>query len=245
MKIPASKTFEPAPEFTGRAVCVDVTDLKKVTGEYGEQEVFKLIFEIDKLRDDGKPWTVWSRRFTPTLAEKSNLRKFLRQWYGRDLNKKELENFDTEELVGKSAIITITHDTGGDGAIYANIALCQPLRNEEPLTPSEHYVRLKDRGKADFDPEGKESNRSYKQTGTITKEASEHGLVKVHVGNNKGLELRDLSREQIEKLDDNWRAKEFAKKDKPTADDKRLAAALQKYREEWTKAEEPEDDVDY
>jgi hypothetical protein len=55
--------------------------------------------------------------------------------------------------------------------------------------------------------------------------------VKVHVGKCKGLELRDLAAEQVRALVEHWLpgAKANAK---PSADDKRLIAAL-----EWWQAE--------
>jgi len=48
MKIQAnSSKFEACPEYTGRAVCVDVTPLRKQQSAYGERDVFKLVFEVD------------------------------------------------------------------------------------------------------------------------------------------------------------------------------------------------------
>jgi hypothetical protein len=86
MKIPVKNSnFESCPEFTGKAVCVDVTPLRKRQGQYGEQDVFKIVFEVDLDRDDGSRFCVWSRNFTPTIGEKSNLRKFIRGWLGRDM----------------------------------------------------------------------------------------------------------------------------------------------------------------
>ena len=67
------------------------------------------------------------------------------------------------------------------------------------------------------------------------------GATKIHVGKCKGLEVRDLSPEQVGALIANWlpMAKANAK---PTADDKRLIAAL----ESWQAAQKPaEDDVPY
>jgi hypothetical protein len=49
--------------------------------------------------------------------------------------------------------------------------------------------------------------------------------VKVHVGKFAGMELRDLQIEDITKLASNWLPTHEANK-KPSADDKRLAAAL-------------------
>jgi hypothetical protein len=65
--------------------------------------------------------------------------------------------------------------------------------------------------------------------------------VKIHVGKCKGLELRDLSADQVQALVANWlpTAKANAK---PLADDKRLMAAL----EWWVGEQEKEtDDVPY
>jgi hypothetical protein len=111
MKIKSnSSNFEPCPEYTGRAVCVDVTPLKKQQSDYGEREVFKIVFEVDATRPDGSRFLVWSRNFTPTLNEKSNLRKFLKGWLGRDLTKEELDGFDTESLIGKPANMVVVHE---------------------------------------------------------------------------------------------------------------------------------------
>ncbi len=42
-----SSNFESCPEFTGKGVCVDVTPLRKQQSQYGERDVFKLVFEVD------------------------------------------------------------------------------------------------------------------------------------------------------------------------------------------------------
>ena len=145
MKIKANNTnFEPCPEFTGRAVCVDCTPPKKQQSQYGERETIKLVFEIGIEREDGSFFCAWSRPFTPTLNEKANLRKFLRGWLGRDLSKQELEDFDTEALIGKTGQIVVVHEHK-DGETYANIVACTPDKSSEPLAASGKYVRVKDR----------------------------------------------------------------------------------------------------
>ena len=68
-----------------------------------------------------------------------------------------------------------------------------------------------------------------------------HAAVKIHVGRCKGIELRDLSPEQVQALIEHWlpTAKALVK---PLADDKRLMAAL----EWWAAKQEMEnDDVPY
>src|ERR1041385_2060410 len=70
--------FEACPEFTGKGVCVDVTPLRKQQSQYGERNVFKIVFEVDAEKEEGGRYCVWSNNFTPTLNEKASLRKFLR-----------------------------------------------------------------------------------------------------------------------------------------------------------------------
>src|SRR5204863_8109215 len=83
MKIKSgSSNFEPCPEYTGRGMCVDVTPPKKQQSQFGERDVFKVVFETTIEREDGSRFCTWSRNFTPTLNEKANLRKFLRGWFG-------------------------------------------------------------------------------------------------------------------------------------------------------------------
>ncbi len=242
MKIKANdNTFEPCPEYTGRAVCVDVTPLKKQPSQYGERDVFRVVFEIDMPREDGSRFCAWSRNFTPTINEKAAFRKFLRGWLGRDLTEAELEDFDTETLIGKPAQLVVVHEHK-DGATYANIAACTPFKSGEPLVAGGKYVRLKDR-QAKPAPNGTSvpgatgsANSGYRR---VEQPASvgpvDHAAVKVHVGRCKGLELRDLSQEQVQALADNW-LPGAKQNEKPTADDRRLIAAL----EWWAAKQEPE-----
>jgi hypothetical protein len=224
-----NSNFEACPEFTGKGVCVDCTPLRKQQSQFGEREVFKLVFEVDMDRDDGGRYCVWSRNFTPTLNEKANLRKFLRGWLGRDLTKEEMEDFDTESLIGKTAQLVVVHEHKDDET-YANIAACTPDRSGAPLKPTGKYVRVKDRA-----PEAggqKAEGGSYRRAQQPAGDAEDLSATKVHVGRCKGLELRDLAPEQVNAIMEKWlpTAKANAK---PSADDKRLIAAL-----EWWQAEQ-------
>ena len=235
MKLSTSNTkFENCPEFTGRAVCVDITPLRKRQGQYGEQDVFKAVFEVDMDKEEGGRYCVWSRNFTPTLNEKANFRKFLRSWFGRDLTEDELKDFDTDSLIGKPAQVVVVHEFK-EGETYANIAACTPHKNGEALKPTGKYVRVKDRpGKDGGD--GK-SEGGYRRAEQAAGDAEDLGATKIHAGRCKGLELRDLSPEQAQALMDHWlpTAKANAK---PLADDKRLMAAL----EWWAAKQEKEND---
>lgn len=223
-----NSNFEPCPEYTGRAVCVDITPLKKQQSQFGEREVFKVVFETQLERDDGSRFCAWSRNFTPTLNEKANLRKFVRGWFGRDLTKAEMDDFDTESLVGRSAQIVVVHEHK-DGETYANIVACTPDRSPEPMAPCGKYVRVINR-QAGPAPTGAGTpggggGGGYRRAQGVAAPTVEHAAVKIHVGRCKGLELRDLAPEQVEALIANWLPTAKANP-KPLADDRRLMEAL-------------------
>ncbi len=249
MKIPTSSSnFESCPEYTGKAVCVDVTPLRKWQSQYGEQDVFKIVFEVDLERDDGSRFCVWSRQFTLSLGDKANLRKFLRGWNGRDMTKEELANFDTDYLIGKGAQVVVVHEHKDD-QVYANIVACTPDKSGAPLKPCGKYVRVQDRplkdGRAQAAGGGSATSGGYRRAEQPNDPDEDLGATKIHVGRCKGLEVRDLAPEQVQALIDNWLpgAKASAK---PLADDRRLMIAL-----DWWAAKnaeskpDPNDDVPY
>jgi hypothetical protein len=236
--------FQPCPEYTGSAVCVDVTPLKTVQTQYGPKEKFRFVFEIGETKDDGTPWCVWSAPFTPSYHENSALRPFLRKWMGRELTAEETKTFDTEDLLGRPAHITVIHEHS-DGEVYANIALIQPDKAAQPLTPSGKFVRMKDRPPKDGQS-ATAGQGGYRRTEQPAAGGGDLLATKIHVGRCKGLEVRDLSPEQVGALISNWlpTAKANAK---PTADDKRLIAALEAWQaaQGGTATKEDEDDINY
>ena len=242
MKIKTNNShFEACPEFTGKGVIVDVTPLRKQQSQFGERDVFKVVLEVDMARDDGTPYCVWSKNFTPTLNEKSNLRKFVRGLFGRDLTKAELEDFDTESLIGKPAQLVVVQEHK-DGETYANIMACTPDKSGAPLKASGKYVRVKDRPPKDGP--GARPQGGYRRAEPAGDTGSDLGATKIHVGKCKGLEVRDLSPEQVGALIQNWlpTAKANAK---PTADDKRLIAALDAWQAARAGTAAEDDNVPY
>jgi len=224
---------------------VDMTPLRKQQSQYGERDVFKGVFEVDAERDDGTPYCVWTKNFTPSLNEKSNFRKFVRGLLGRDLTKEEMADFDTESLIGKTAHLVVVHEHK-DGETYANIAACTPDKSGEPMKASGKYVRVKDRppreagGYRRAEPLKAEGGTRNAESG------NDLGATKIHVGKCKGLEVRDLSPEQVGALIANWLP--AAKSNpKPLADDKRLIAALEAWQEAQaaTATKEDDDNINY
>lgn len=260
MKITATPKFEPCPEYHGRAVCVDVTEPKQIQTEFGPKNVFRIVFEIDLERNvkiDGKDevqrWAVWSRGFTESLGERAALRKFLKDWFGRDLNAEELAGFETENLIGKPAFLIISHTTEGNEA-YANIHAITPDKSGNPLQPSGKFIRKKDRD-AKKDVGHRQTQSPASSTSPLPGSGPAAGsnqppsswtATKVHVGRFKGTELRELAPDSIDALVTHWLPTAKANP-KATADDRRLVAALETYVEQKTAAApEPEpDEVPY
>ena len=241
--------FTPCPEYTGRAVCVDVTPPETVQTDWGPKDKFKLVFEVEAEREDGTRFAVWSMGFTTTLNEKANFRRFIKQWYGRDLNAQELKEFDTEALIGRSAYLVITHSEGSNGETYANIAAITPHKEThgEPLQASGKFTRKKDREPRDSQEQSSGSGASYRKAESPADPATGEAAgrddwmtTEVHVGKHAGVQLGDLDAEAVEKLLTHW-LPSFNTMEKPRAADKRLATALElaKAALESTATEEP------
>jgi hypothetical protein len=142
-------------------------------------------------------------------------------------------------LIGRPAHITVIHEHS-DGEVYANIALITPDKSAEPLKPSGKFVRMKDRPPKDG---AGGQGGGYRRVESAADTSADLGATKIHVGKCKGLEVRDLSPEQVGALVANWlpAAKANAK---PTADDKRLIAALESWQAAQA-AKPADDDVPY
>ncbi len=208
--------FEAHPEYDGQAVCVDVTPLKKTQSTYGERETFRIVFETTELRQDGKPFLLFSRSFTPSLHEKAALRAFLKQWFGRDLTTTEQNEFDTESLIGRSARVSVIH-SDYNGTTYANIGLIRADKSGEPLKPSGKYVRQKDR---------QNNDEKFRQASNSGEASSDWRRVKVHVGRHAGIDLGELDRESVEALATKWLPTAL-EMEKPLKADRELIAGLQ------------------
>jgi hypothetical protein len=218
--------FQPHPETDGtvKAVIVDVTPLKKVQSEFGEREVFRLVYETEVVDDDGKRFCIWSRTYTPSLNEKANFRKDIKKILGRDLTKLECDEFDTEALIGMGVKIIVQHEDGKDGKTYSVISFIGPDKDKKTLEASGKYTRVVDR------PEKAEAFGGSAGYRSAPKANEDEGRAdwqkcKVHIGKHAGVDLGDLDEEAVTALLEKWLPK--AKADpKPKADDKRLIAAL-------------------
>lgn len=219
--------FTPHPETDNavKGVIVDVTPLKKGQSEFGERDVFRLVYETEVTDDDGKRFCVWSRPYTPSLNEKANFRKDIKKILGRDLTKLECDEFDTEGLIGMGVKMIIQHEDGKDGKTYSVISFVGPDKDKKTLESSGKYTRVKDRESQGGGESG--SSAGYRKAPAATEDEGRAPWqkVKVHIGKHAGVDLGDLDAEAVGALLEKWLPKAKLEA-KPKADDKRLMAAL-------------------
>ena len=233
--------FEPCPEYTGRAVCVDITPLKAYETQYGVKQKFKIAFELDMIdqsRNPVQPWVVMTAPMTPSLHEKAGLTKFLKDWHGRALTAEETVSLDLDNLIGRPATVVIVHEKSQDGTkTFANIKLIMPHKHGEALKPSGLWVRLEDRPPKDDD-----------QVTIVTPATADPvrlADIKVHVGKFKGTPLSELTSDAARGLAEHWLPKAKVAPGK-SPEDIMLIAAVTKRLEEIEKAEDPSfDDVPF
>lgn len=236
------KEFKPCPEYSGRAVCVDVSPLKEYETEYGMKKKFKFAFELDLVdgsRDPVQPWVVLSKPLVPSLHEKAALTKVLKDWFGRKLTDQENNGLDLESLIGKPVTLIIAHEQSQDGTkTYANIKLMMPHKHGEALQPSGLWKRFKDR------PTKDDKVTAIIPDGTTTLPL-DLGATKVHVGKFKGTAISELTDAAVKGLGEHWLPKAQTSAGK-TTDDIQLIAALTKRLQEIDAKDQPDfDDVPF
>jgi hypothetical protein len=189
-----------------------------VDTQYGVKEVFQIVYETEVENDEGKRFCVWSRRFTPSIGERSNLRKELKKIIGRDFTPLELKGFDVEALVGFGVNLIIQHEIGTNGSTYATISFIAPDKSGSPLVASGAYTRVKDREVKDY---VKPAPAAHKPAPPAPKAVGWQSAT-VHVGRFKGKSLGDVPEDGVSALLDHW----LPTADLANADDAELAKAL-------------------
>lgn len=141
------QAFTPTPVGVHQAVCVDVIDkgIVEVTyqGKTKKQHKISVAWQVDELRDDGKPYLVY-KRYTLSLNEKATLRKDLESWRGRAFTRDEEAGFDVESVLGANCLINVQHNTVGDKT-YANVVSIMPLVKGMPKIAVRDYIRVSER----------------------------------------------------------------------------------------------------
>lgn len=116
----------PPPEGIVDAVCVRVEDKGIVETQWGNRHKISVVWQINALKENGERFEV-AKWFTASTHIKSNLRKDLASWRGRDLTEdEEKKTFDTNILVGLPCRLELIHVPGNDGATYARVQSVLP-----------------------------------------------------------------------------------------------------------------------
>ena len=99
--------------------------------------------EVVEIGGEMKPAYV-RYRATASVADTSNLRKFLKGWFPK-LQDADFERFDADKLIGRGAYLTVAHRES-KGNIYANVvnAAAPPKGAAIPAIPAD-FVRRKDK----------------------------------------------------------------------------------------------------
>jgi len=102
-------------------------ELVKVPEEF-QNELTK-----DKQKESTRGRFLW-KRCSMSMHQKSWLYKLTKAVYGRELTKKEQEEFDPNALIGKQVDVMTEQSVGQDGiTVYSNIVSF--TANKKPLTP--------------------------------------------------------------------------------------------------------------
>lgn len=130
---PAIPPVEPGTYF---AVCIGSVDLGEQETTYNNKTKYvnqvQLIFELpgELIEVDGEMQPRWlSRRFTVSSSNKSNLRKFVEAWLAKKFSDQEFPEFDTNDLVGRPAMLSVVLSEDGQ---YANIVSAAALPKGVP-----------------------------------------------------------------------------------------------------------------
>jgi hypothetical protein len=100
------------------------------------------LHQFTKKHPDGTETTeekplVISREFTLSMGIKSNLRPIVEGIVGATLTDEEAYNFDLEELIGMTSLVTISHkESKANGKIYANVVSTAPLIRGMSVSPA-------------------------------------------------------------------------------------------------------------
>ena len=82
---------------------------------------------------------VISKEYTMSLGEKSNLKKDLQAWRGKQFTQEELDGFDLAQIVNKGCQLQILN-TENNGKTYTNIVSIMSLPKGTELTPADKTI---------------------------------------------------------------------------------------------------------
>lgn len=136
----------PVEAGTYLAICVSIYDLGEQEVKYDNKtryvDKIRFTFELptEQVEVDGemKPRQL-SRDFPVSDSSKSNLRKFLTSWRGKSFTDKEFRDFDTDEMLGRGAMLQVVLNDTGE---YANIDGVMQIPKGMPIPTTETELRV-------------------------------------------------------------------------------------------------------
>lgn len=123
--------FIPVQEGLHHAVCFAIYDIgthfNATFGKWGHQCFIMWEIPGERIQIDGKdlPRAI-SKKFTVSLHEKAELRKYLQTWRGKAFTAEELQGFDIKKLLGVNCFVQVIHNTKNEKT-YANVMSITPL----------------------------------------------------------------------------------------------------------------------
>jgi hypothetical protein len=106
------------PTGTYVARCYKMIHIGTLTKNFGKgdqgQNILRISFELPtelnvfKEGEEARPYSV-DKEYTLSLGEKSNLRKDLKSWRGKDFTQEEADAFDVSKLIGVPCMINVIH----------------------------------------------------------------------------------------------------------------------------------------
>lgn len=140
-KAPIKKaSFDPVPAGAHVTRLYQIVHVGTVPSTYkGEARMtdqIRLTFELCELCNEKKefregegekPLSISTRFETYSMGKKANLRRLIDGMSGIRMHDDEAYNFDLDKLLGMECLLTVVHNEGSDGNIYANIQGASPL----------------------------------------------------------------------------------------------------------------------
>lgn len=117
--------FTPLPAGSHVARCISVIGLGTqpatiYPSTYKVMLSWEVPTETVKVEGKERPMTI-SKEYTLSLGKKSNLRKDLEGWRGREFTPEELQGFAVEKVLDQVCMINVIHKTSNTGSTYAAI----------------------------------------------------------------------------------------------------------------------------
>lgn len=115
--------------------CIELgTHRSEFKGEVKDKKEIMIIWELNELMEDGRPFTVnW--RGTNSLNEKGNLFKMLSGWRGKSFTPDELHKFEMKNILDKCCMLNVGKETSKAGKEYNKVITVMPLPKGMTVPP--------------------------------------------------------------------------------------------------------------